>query len=125
MYLSMAPMMGMPLPAFFEGAANAPAFALTQLLLTIPVVFINFKFYRSGFKTLIAGAPNMDSLVAIGSAASVVFGLYALYKMLYAVAAGDMAVLEHFAHNLYFDSAAMILTLITLGKFFEARATLR
>ena len=125
MYLSMAPMLGMPLPAFFEGAANAPAFALTQLLLTIPVVFINFKFYRSGFKTLIAGAPNMDSLVAIGSAASVVFGLYALYKMLYAVAAGDMAVLEHFAHNLYFDSAAMILTLITLGKFFEARAKAR
>lgn len=122
MYLAMAPMLGLPIPGFFEGAANAPAFALTQLLLTIPVVFINFKFYRVGFKTLFSGAPNMDALVAIGSAASVVFGLYALFKMIYAQAAGDMSVLEHFAHNLYFDSAAMILTLITLGKFFEARA---
>ena len=122
MYLAMAPMLGLAIPTFFEGTKNAPAFALTQLLLTIPVVFINFKFYRVGFKTLFSGAPNMDALVAIGSAASVVFGLYALFKMLYAQAAGDMSVLEHFAHNLYFDSAAMILTLITLGKFFEARA---
>ena len=125
MYLSMAPMLGLPIPGFFEGAANAPAFALTQLLLTIPVVFINFKFYRIGFKSLAAGAPNMDSLVAIGSAASVVFGLYALYRMLYAASAGDAEVLAHFAHNLYFDSAAMILTLITLGKYFEARAKAR
>lgn len=122
MYLAMAPMLGLAIPTFFEGTKNAPAFALTQLLLTIPVVFINFKFYRVGFKTLFSGAPNMDALVAIGSAASVVFGLYALFKMLYAQAASDMSVLEHFAHNLYFDSAAMILTLITLGKFFEARA---
>ena len=82
MYLAMAPMLGLPIPGFFEGAANAPAFALTQLLLTIPVVFINFKFYRVGFKTLFSGAPNMDALVAIGSAASVVFGLYALFKMI-------------------------------------------
>ena len=122
MYLAMAPMLGLALPSFFEGTANAPAFALAQFLLTLPVVFVNFKFYRVGFKTLISGAPNMDALVAIGSAASVVFGLYALFKMLYAQASSDMSVVEHFAHNLYFDSAAMILTLITLGKFFEARA---
>ncbi len=125
MYLSMAPMAGLPIPQAFSGPLNAPAFALTQFLLTIAVVFINFKFFRVGFKTLIQGAPNMDSLVAIGSAASVLFGLYALYKMLYALAAGDAAVLSHFAHNLYFDSAAMILTLITLGKYFEARAKAR
>ena len=122
MYLSMAPMMGLPLPAYFEASANAPAFVLTQLLLTIPVVFINFRFFSAGFRNLMHGAPNMDSLVAIGSSASVAFGIWALYAMLSAQAAGDAAALQHYAHNLYFDSAVMILTLITFGKFCEARA---
>lgn len=121
-YISMGHMVGLPLPSFLLGTHNAAAFAFTQFLLTVPVVFINFKFYRVGFKTLFSGAPNMDSLIAIGSGAAVVFGVYALYKILFALGAGDMETVHHFAMNLYFESAAMILTLITMGKFFEARA---
>lgn len=122
MYLAMAPMLGLPLPSFFEGEQNAPTSAFTQFLLAIPVVAINFKFYRGGFMSLFRLVPNMDSLVAIGSAGSMVFGLAALYFMLHGLSYGDSALVAHWGHNLYFDSAAMILTLITLGKFFEARA---
>ena len=121
-YMVMGPMAGLPLPGFLPGAENALAFALTQLLLTVPVLFVNGRFYRVGFKTLFSGSPNMDSLIAIGSGAAAVFSVYAMYKMAFAVGRGDMATVEHFIANLYFDSAAMILTLITLGKFFEARA---
>lgn len=121
-YISMGHMVGLPLPISLLGTHNAAAFAFTQFLLTVPVVFINFKFYRVGFKTLFSGAPNMDSLIAIGSGAAVVFGVYALYKIFFALGAGDMETVHHFAMNLYFESAAMILTLITMGKFFEARA---
>ncbi|MDO4936365.1 MAG: heavy metal translocating P-type ATPase [Sutterellaceae bacterium] len=122
MYLAMAPMMGMPLPSFLTGASNVPALVLTQFLMTIVVVAINFKFFRVGFKALFNAAPNMDTLVAIGSSASVVFGIWALYQSFPALATGNEAALHHIAHNLYFDGAAMILTLITLGKYFEARA---
>jgi len=121
-YISMGHMVGLPLPGFLLGVQNAAAFAFTQLLLTLPVIFINYKYYRVGFKTLLSGAPNMDSLIAIGSGAAAVFGVYAIYKMLFALGAGDMETVHHFAMNLYFESAAMILTLITMGKFFEARA---
>ncbi|MDR2947545.1 MAG: heavy metal translocating P-type ATPase [Candidatus Adiutrix sp.] len=125
-YLAMGHMAGLPLPGFFLGAQNAAAFAFTQLLLTVPVVAVNFKYYRVGFKTLFAGAPNMDSLIALGSGAAVVFSVYTVYKMLFALGApagGDhLAIAYHYAESLYFESAAMILTLITLGKFFEARA---
>ena len=122
LYMVMGPMAGLPLPGFLHGAENALANALTQLLLTVPVMFVNFKFYRVGFKTLFSGSPNMDSLIAIGSGAAALFSVYAVYKMAFAVGQADMATVRHFAMNLYFDSAAMILTLITLGKFFEARA---
>lgn len=121
-YISMGHMAGLPLPAFLLGSQNAAAFAFTQLLLTIPVMFINIKYYRVGFKTLFSGAPNMDSLIAIGSGAAAVFGVYAIYKMLFALGVGDLETVHHFSMNLYFESAAMILTLITMGKFFEARA---
>lgn len=121
-YVSMGHMIGLPLPGFLLGPQNAVAFAFTQFLLTIPVMFVNIKYYRVGFKTLFSGAPNMDSLIAIGSGAAAVFGVYAIYKMAFALGAGDMATVHKFAMNLYFESAAMILTLITLGKFFEARA---
>ena len=121
-YVSMGHMAGLPLPSFLTGAENAVAFAFTQFLLTIPVIFVNFKYYRVGFKTLFSGSPNMDSLIAIGSGAAVVFGVYAIYKMSFALGRGDTATLHQFASNLYFESAAMILALITLGKFFEARA---
>ena len=122
MYLAMAPMMAMPLPDVFSGRRNVPSLVLTQFLLTLIVVAINFKFFRVGFRALFMGAPNMDSLVAIGSSASVIFGIWALYQSFPALANGNDTALHHIAHNLYFDSAAMILTLITLGKYFEARA---
>ena len=121
-YISMGHMFGAPLPAFLHGTANAVAFAFTQFLLAVPVIFVNFKYYRTGMKTLFSGSPNMDSLIALGSGAAAVFGIYAIYRMALALGAGDMETVRHFAENLYFESAAMILTLITLGKFFEARA---
>ena len=121
-YLAMGPMVGLPVPAFFIGPENALIYAFTQFLLTIPVVFVNFKYYRVGFKTLLARAPNMDSLIALGSGAAVLFGVYAIYKIGAALGRGDAATAHHFVMNLYFESAAIILTLITLGKFFEARA---
>ena len=121
-YLAMGPMVGLPLPGFFRGPENALAFAFTQFLLTIPVIFVNFKYFRVGFSILFARSPNMDSLIAIGSGAAALFGIYAIYKIGAALGRGDTEVADHFAMNLYFDSTAMILTLITLGKFFEARA---
>ena len=121
-YLSMGHMFGWPLPGFFLGEANVMPFALTQFLLLLPVIFVNFKFFRVGFKTLAHGAPNMDSLIALGSAASTLYGVYALYKIGYALGAGDVHAAHAVAMDLYFESAAMILTLITLGKYFEARA---
>ena len=121
-YISMGHMMGWPLPGFLLGNENSMIFAFTQFLLLIPVVFVNFKFYRIGFKTLIARAPNMDSLIAIGSSAAILYGIYAIYKIAYGLGHGDLTMAHHFAMDIYFESAAMILTLITLGKFFEARA---
>ncbi|MCC8194184.1 MAG: heavy metal translocating P-type ATPase [Deltaproteobacteria bacterium] len=122
LYVAMGHMIGLPLTGSLLGNENALAFALTQFLLTIPVMVVNGKYYRVGFKSLFCGAPNMDSLIAIGSGAAAAFGVYAIYRMAFALGRGDMATAHHFAMNLYFESAAMILTLITLGKFFEARA---
>lgn len=121
-YISMGHMMGWPLPSILLGNENALIFVFTQFLLLLPVVFVNFKFYRIGFKTLAQRAPNMDSLIAIGSGASIAYGIYAIYKIAYGLGRGDMQTVHHFAMDVYFESAAMILTLITLGKFFEARA---
>lgn len=121
-YLCMGHMFGAPVPHFFHGAKNAIPFAFTQLLLLIPVIAVNFKYFRVGFKTLFHGAPNMDSLIAIGAGASVVYGIYSIYRMAYALGDGDLATVEVYMHELYFESAGMILTLITLGKFFESRA---
>ena len=121
-YLSMGHMFGWPLPGFFLGDVNAMTFAFTQFLLLLPVVFVNFKFFRVGFKTLAHGAPNMDSLIALGSTAATVYGIYAIYRIGIALGAGDLHASHMAAMDLYFESAAMILTLITLGKYFEARA---
>ena len=121
-YISMGHMMGWPLPEIFLGVENAMIFSLTLLLLVIPVVFINFKFFRVGFKTLFAASPNMDSLIAIGASASLVYGVYALYKIAYGFGHSDLALVHRFSMDLYFESAGMILTLITFGKFLEARA---
>lgn len=121
-YLSMGHMFGWPLPEFFLGSQNVMAFALTQLLLLAPVIFVNFKFFRIGFKTLVHRAPNMDSLIALGATAATLYGIFALYRIAYALGAGDQHSAHTAAMDLYFESAAMILTLITLGKYFEARA---
>ena len=121
MYISMGHMMwGWPLPAFL--AENHLAMGMTQLLLTIIVMVINQKFFISGFKSLWKGAPNMDTLVALGSGASFVYSTYALYAMMDAQVKGNLAMVSHYMHEFYFESAAMILTLITVGKMLEARS---
>ena len=121
-YISMGHMMGAPLPEWLTGMENAVAFGLTQLLLTLPILYINDKYYKVGFKTLLHGAPNMDSLIAVGSTAAVVYGIFAIYRMGYGLGHGDMELVEHYHMDLYFESAGMILTLITLGKFLETRS---
>lgn len=121
-YISMGHMMNWPLPGWLLGMENAMSFAFTQFLLLIPVVFINFKYFRVGFSTLFHGAPNMDSLIAIGSSAAAVYGIYAIYKIGIGFGHGDMELVHSFMMDLYFESAGMILTLITLGKTLEARA---
>ena len=121
-YLSMGHMFGWPLPGFFLGHENMMTFAFTQFLLLLPVIFVNFKFFRVGFKTLFHGAPNMDSLIALGSTASTVYGIVAIYRIGWGMGHGDIDFAHMAAMDLYFESAAMILTLITLGKYFEARA---
>lgn len=122
MYVAMGPMMGLPVPGIISGMENALISALTQLLLTIPIMIINRHFYQSGFKALIKKAPNMDSLVAIGSAAAFIYGVFSMYKMAYGFGHGDMDIVHQYAHELYFESCAMILTLITVGKYLEARS---
>ncbi|MBQ6554888.1 MAG: heavy metal translocating P-type ATPase [Firmicutes bacterium] len=120
MYFSMGHMAGLPLPPFFDG--NCIAQALVQLLLAAAVMVINKKFFVNGFKGLIHGAPNMDTLVALGSAASFVWSTYALFMMTDEQLKGDTALVSSYMHELYFESAAMILTLITIGKMLEARS---
>ena len=121
-YISMGHMMGAPLPAVLLGRENAVAFGLTQLLLTLPIMYINDKYYKVGFKTLWNRAPNMDSLIAVGSAAAVIYGVFAVYQMGYGLGHGDMDRVNKYHMDLYFESAGMILTLITLGKFLETRS---
>ncbi|MEG1449032.1 MAG: copper-translocating P-type ATPase, partial [Oscillospiraceae bacterium] len=122
MYVSMGHMVGLPLPHFLHGTQNAISFAFTQFLLTLPVVFINWHFFANGFKNLVKLSPNMDSLIAIGSSAAVIYGIFAIYKIGIGLGIGSAEIVSHYTHDLYFESAAMILTLITLGKFLEARA---
>lgn len=122
MWIAMAPMAGLPLPGLLSGMENSVVFAFTQFLLCLPVVAINRKYYTRGFKHLFERAPNMDSLIAVGSGAALVYGVVAIYAMAYGLGHGDMALVARYHHDLYLDSAAMILTLITLGKYLEARA---
>ncbi len=122
MYVSMGSMMGLPLPGFLSGMENAVAFALTQFLLCLPIVYVNRKYFQVGFKTLLHGAPNMDTLIAIGSSASLIYGIFAIYRMGYGLGVQDLELVHRYHMDLYFESAAMILTLITLGKTLEARS---
>ena len=124
-YLHMGRMYGWPLPAFVLGDANEMLNALLQLLFCIPVIFAGRKYFLHGFRNLFTGAPNMDSLIAIGSGAAFVYGLYAVFGLAYAFGHQQWQLLPDFAQALYFESAAMILALITLGKFLEARAKSR
>ena len=121
-YVSMGHMMNWPLPSFLLGMENALVFAITQFLLLLPVLVINSKYFKVGFRSLFKGAPNMDSLIAIGSGAATVYGIYAIYKIGIGMGHGDMDTVHTFMMDLYFESAGMILTLITLGKTLEARA---
>ncbi|MDD3193483.1 MAG: heavy metal translocating P-type ATPase [Oscillospiraceae bacterium] len=121
-YLSMGHMMGLPIPHFFHGTENALSFAFTQLLLTLPVAYFNRSYFQVGFKTLFRGSPNMDTLVAIGSAASIVYGIFAIYQMSYGLGHSDLALVKQYAMDLYFEGASMILTLITLGKYLETKS---
>ena len=121
-YISMGHMLKWPLPEIFHGEENALIFAFTQFLLCLPVILVNNKYYKVGFKTLLKGSPNMDSLIAIGTSAAAAYGVYAIYKIGYGLGHMDMDMVMQFSMDLYFESAAVVLALITLGKFLEARA---
>ncbi len=121
-YLHMGRMYGWPLPGFVLGDENEMINAIIQMLLAIPVLIISRKFFIHGFRNLFTGAPNMDSLIAIGSGASFVYGLYAVFGLAYTFGHQELGLLQGFADALYFESAAVILALITVGKFLEARA---
>ncbi len=122
MYIAMGHMVHLPTPRIFHGREGAVIFAFSQFLLALPVVFINRDFYISGFKGLKNKAPNMDSLVAIGSLAALIYGIFAIYMMAYGFGQGDMELVDAYRHNLYFESSAMILTLITVGKYLEEKS---
>ena len=122
MYVSMGHMIGLPLPGFLHGTVNAVGFAMTQFLLCIPVIYINRAYYTKGFSTLFHGAPNMDTLIAVGSTASLVYGIFAIYRMGYGLGVQDLDLVNRYLHDLYFESAVMILALINIGKYLEARS---
>ncbi len=122
MYITMGHMAGLPIPHFLHGTENTLLNAIVQMLLTIPVMIINRKFFISGFKGLIKRAANMDSLVALGSSASFLYGLFAIIMMTKGTIDGNLQISEHYSHQLYFESSAMILTLVTVGKFLETRS---
>lgn len=130
MYISMYHMFnewfGLPIPNFmhyiFHGPQNAITFAFTQFLLILPILYLNRKYYINGFRNLFEGAPNMDSLVGLGSMAAALYGVFAIFRMSWGLGHGDLALVSQYSMNLYFESAGMIVTLIDIGKYFEARA---
>lgn len=121
-YLCMGHMFGLPIPAIFTGHENMMIFALTQLCLVIPIMILNRGYYLRGFKSLINKSPNMDTLIAMGSTAAFGYSLYAMFMMAYYIGRGDMMSGHHYMMQLYFESAGMILTLISLGKYLESRS---
>lgn len=124
-YISMGHMAGWPLPGFLLGMENAMIFAFTQFLLLLPVLAAGGHYFRNGYRNLLHRSPNMDSLIALGSGAAFLYGIYAIYKIAWGMGHGDMELVHRFSMDLYFESSGMILTLITLGKFMEARAKAR
>ena len=122
MVIAMGDMVGLPMPSFLNSMTYAIPFAFTQFLLLLPILYVNRKYFIVGFKTLAKRAPNMDSLIAIGSVAAVFYSCYAIYKIGYGLAGNDHMIVHHFVMNLYFESAGTILTLITVGKYLEVRS---
>ena len=130
MYVSMGHMiyqwLGIPMPPFtmnfLHGNENAITYAFTQFLLLLPILIANQKYFKNGFKTLWHKNPNMDSLIAIGAGAAILYGIFAIYRIGYAMGHGDMTVVHQYAHDLYFESAGTILTLITIGKYLETKS---
>lgn len=130
MYVSMGHMiyqwLNIPMPPFtmnfLHGNENAITYAFTQFLLLLPILIANYKYFKNGFKTLWHRSPNMDSLIAIGAGAAILYGIFAIYRIGYAMGHGDMAVVHQYAHDLYFESAGTILTLITIGKYLETKS---
>ncbi|MFO7635731.1 MAG: cation transporter, partial [Clostridia bacterium] len=121
-YIYMGSMLGLPLPGFMSGHANMFNFAFIQFLLVLPVAIINRKFFTVGFRALFLGSPNMDSLIAIGTSAAISYGVYALFRINHAYVINDHPLAMEYAHDLYFETAGIILLLITVGKFLEAKA---
>lgn len=125
MYVAMGHMVDLPLPSFLDGPQNATNFASIQLLLCLPVWYINRSYFIVGFKRLFSCAPNMDSLIAVGSSAGAIYGVVIMFMVGSALGKGDMATVEQYHHQLYFESSAMILALVNLGKYFEGRSKLK
>lgn len=121
-YISMGHMMGWPFLGAFHGLENAMNFAFTQFLLTLPIVIVNKQYFKVGFKALAKNASNMDTLVAIGASAALIYGVFAIYMLGYGMGHGRMDLVHQYSMDLYFETAGMILALITFGKFLEARA---
>lgn len=122
MYISMGHMMGLPLPAFLSGHHNSITYAMAQLLLTLPILYVNSHYFERGFRSLFHGSPNMDSLIAIGSFAAVIYGIFAIIQMGRGLALQDFQMVAQYHMDLYFESAGTILTLITVGKYLESRS---
>ena len=122
MYISMGHMIGLPLPSVLSGLENAISYGMTQFLLALVIVYVNRKYYQVGFKTLLKGSPNMDTLIAIGSSAAMIYGIFAIYRMGYGLGVQDFNLVEKYHMDLYFESAAMILALINLGKYLEKKS---
>ncbi len=122
MYVAMGHMINLPLPGFLTGHNNAVSFALVQLLLCLPVWYVNRNYFIVGFKRLFTGSPNMDTLIAVGSSAGAIYAIVVTFVMSYALGSGDMATVEAYHHQLYFESSSMILALVDLGKYFEGRS---
>lgn len=125
LYLAMGHMFDWPLPGFFHGTANAMNLAFTEFILLVPIAIVNGKFFRIGFKTLFRGHPNMDSLIAIGSTAAILYGIFAIYRIGFGLGHDQTDIVRHYLMDLYFESAGAILALITLGKYLEARSKSR
>lgn len=122
MYISMGHMVHLPEISFFKGYENSINYAFSLFLLSLPVIYVNGKYYKNGFKSLLKRIPNMDSLVALGSSAAILYGIFAIYRIGYGLAVNNAALVKQYRHDLYFESAVTILTLITLGKYLEARS---